>query len=325
MTYSKNACNRLVSVIIPTHNRPKLLRKAVLSVIKQSYRPIEIFIIDDCSDQIIELSLFHFELKDIDIQIHRNKRCKGVSASRNIGIKKSNGFYVSFLDDDDSWLPEKLESQIKSLEANKTSLIQGVYCQMIIEDENANEISRTNFPGSRKAIIDRIIYRDGNIPPQTLLVNKNIFDVIGYFNEKLPSFEDREWALRYLSNFDILLIDDYLVRYLEHTGQRLTTSSYSMLQGELLFTQIIKETLINASTKTWRKALGYRHTKLGNEYMLNDNYFLGLKSYLYAIYLYPFEFRALAGFLLGLGGAKLYKKIVALRMSRVRLTVNNNK
>ncbi len=118
--------NNLVSVIIPTYNRFKFLLNALRSVKEQTYKNIEIIIINDGSTQ-QEYYNFNFEnefgknIKIIHLDENSRKKYKCPSPgahARNIGIKNSNGYYLAFLDDDDFWLSQKLEIQIKEMKEN---------------------------------------------------------------------------------------------------------------------------------------------------------------------------------------------------------------
>src|SRR3990167_7894784 len=103
----------LVTVIIPTYNRFELLKKALVSVLNQSFEDFEVLIIDDCSqDQTSRIPEYS---ADSRIRYIKNDRNKGMSAVRNIGIRNSKGTYIAFLDDDDEWMPDKLEKQMSLL------------------------------------------------------------------------------------------------------------------------------------------------------------------------------------------------------------------
>ena len=106
-----------VSVIIPTHNRFKYLLNAIDSIKNQTYKNIEIIVINDASTQ---KQYYDHNWNNIQI-IHLNKSSKEIIGNpspgyvRNIGIEKATGKYIAFCDDDDIWLPEKLEYQIKAM------------------------------------------------------------------------------------------------------------------------------------------------------------------------------------------------------------------
>jgi len=310
---------QLVSVIIPTHNRPQLLMKAVKSVICQTYRPIEIIIIDDGSNEPVTSEWFKKVDKNVSICIKRNESGTGVAAARNVGIRSAKGEMIAFLDDDDRWMPAKLERQVEALNRHRSFYIRGVYCQMIFEDESGKEISRTCFPSMGHMVRRRMIYTDGNIPPPSVLVDRDALFNIGLFDESMPAFEDRHWALRFLTQYDMICVDEYLVRILEHTGSRLSSYAGSMLVGERAYTHFIQNYLKEQGVGDISKAMGYRYAKLANEYMLSGDTRSGMKTFLRSMAINPFEKRAYIGFILGLGGAQLYKRIMARRMLRVRL------
>ena len=112
---------------------------------------------------------------------------------------------------------------------------------------------------------------------------------------------------------------------MEYQGQRLTSNLKTMLKGEIAFTKFIEGFARDLGKIDYRKAVGYRYAKLGNEYFLSGHFSQGIKAYGHAIILNPFEFRAWAGFCLGLGGVAFYRKILALRMPRVRFAESNRK
>jgi glycosyltransferase involved in cell wall biosynthesis len=102
----------LVSVIIASYNRAPLLLNAIHSVKSQTYKRIEIIVVDDCSPiDIGQMVLAH----DPEVKVFRNPANKGAGYSRNVGIAHARGEIIAFLDDDDEWLPDKLEEQVSLL------------------------------------------------------------------------------------------------------------------------------------------------------------------------------------------------------------------
>ena len=97
----------IVSIIVPTHNRPELLSRAVSSLLNQSYKEIEIIVIDDGSSCDVSRVLSRFD--DERIKFHRNSTPLGACYARNIGISLSQGKFITFLDDDDEFLPSRIE------------------------------------------------------------------------------------------------------------------------------------------------------------------------------------------------------------------------
>ena len=104
-----------VSVIIPTYNRAKLIKRSILSVLNQTYQNFEIIVVDDGSADDTKSVVESFN--NPKIRYIRHDINKGQSAARNTGIKNAKGKYIAFQDSDDEWLPEKLEKQMSCFES----------------------------------------------------------------------------------------------------------------------------------------------------------------------------------------------------------------
>lgn len=134
----------LISVIIPTYNRGSLILGAVNSVLNQTYRNIELLVVDDCStdntSQILE------NLKDSRIKYIRLEKNSGACTARNKGIEYASGEFIAFNDSDDLWLPEKLERQLAFLKENNADI---VLCKMECKTPE-NEFIH-NFPNLDKS------------------------------------------------------------------------------------------------------------------------------------------------------------------------------
>ena len=125
----------LISVIIPFYNEENYFDECINSVLNQTYQNIEIIIVNDGSDQIYIDKLEKIKFKYPEKIRVFNKKNEGVSSARNLGIEKSKGEYIAFLDADDKWLPFKLEHQIKTIKDKNLDFIHGSYF-LINENEN---------------------------------------------------------------------------------------------------------------------------------------------------------------------------------------------
>lgn len=146
--------NDLVSIIIPIYNSANYLEDTLKSVVNQTYKNYEAILIDDGStDNSMEIA-YKFAKKNQKIKIIKAEH-KGVSNARNIGIKSANGRYLTFLDSDDIWLPNKLEEQLKFI---KTNNYEFVYCNYIYMSDNgekfSKEIKAGNMLNYKKALKD---------------------------------------------------------------------------------------------------------------------------------------------------------------------------
>jgi glycosyltransferase involved in cell wall biosynthesis len=114
-TFPCSNSNPLVSVIIPTHNRDQLVGRAVNSVLRQSYRKVEVIVVNDGSKDSTDEVLRQIDDGRIKVILLQGGR-RGASAARNRGIEAATGQYIAFLDDDDEWLPEKLSNQLNKID-----------------------------------------------------------------------------------------------------------------------------------------------------------------------------------------------------------------
>ena len=120
--------NSKVSVIIPMYNSEKYIEECIYSVINQTYKNLEIIIVDDCSkDSSVDIIN---GIKDERIKIVKLQENKGVSSARNKGIEVSTGRYIAFIDSDDIWVKDKIEKQIKFIEDNEYIFIYSNYAYL---------------------------------------------------------------------------------------------------------------------------------------------------------------------------------------------------
>ncbi|MEP0213205.1 MAG: glycosyltransferase family 2 protein, partial [Cellulophaga sp.] len=126
----------LVSIIIPTYNRQLTIRRAIDSVLSQSYSNIEIIVVDDCSNDKTYLIMENFKSDD-RVQYIRLDKNVGGGGARNLGIKASKGEYIAFQDSDDVWLEDKLVKQMNVFLKNKE--LDVVFCK--IKRISSNSIS----------------------------------------------------------------------------------------------------------------------------------------------------------------------------------------
>ncbi len=211
---SYNKAIEEISVIIPTYNRCDLLKRAINSVIKQTITPKEIIVVDNGStDQTYEMvsSLF----PEINYFIEKKR---GVSAARNKGILESKSKWIAFLDSDDTWKPTKLEKQMEFSIFNQDKY------RIIHTDENwyrnkkfLNQLKKHKKSGGN-------IFKNSLqlccISPSSVVLNKQIFEEYGLFDENLEVCEDYDMWIRITSKEEVGFLDSPLVsKYGGHSDQ----------------------------------------------------------------------------------------------------------
>ncbi len=161
----------LVSVIVPTYNRADLVRRAVDSILLQTHRNVEVLVIDDGStDQTLEV-LKEAQARDSRVQPLRNNSPKGCAGARNTGLQQARGEYIAFLDDDDEFLPEKIQTQVEFLQRHPQAgvVVSGAapaWCQALeagthwVELEFwPNKLFQSNRVLCRRAAMEGIAFR----------------------------------------------------------------------------------------------------------------------------------------------------------------------
>ena len=176
-----------ISVVIPTYNRKDELIRAVQSVLAQTFMPIEIIVVDDHSNFDVEdLLIDRFNNKLI--KVHVNPDNVGAAKSRNIGVKKSTGEYIAFLDSDDYWLEKKLEKQAKII-MNHLEL-DLIYTDQLLEN---NTMMLSSNKKLINADLSQALIAGWTAPnTSTLMMKKSSFLSIDGFDECLKSCQDHD-------------------------------------------------------------------------------------------------------------------------------------
>lgn len=131
---------QLVSVVMPVYNSARFLRQAIESVLSQTYRNIELIMVDDCStDESLQI-MREYEAADERVCIIVNETNHGVARTRNRGIQAAKGEYIALLDSDDVWKDVKIERQIQLLVENNADI---AYCSVDFIDEAGNKMGRS--------------------------------------------------------------------------------------------------------------------------------------------------------------------------------------
>lgn len=208
---SKDKHTPKVSVIIPTYNRASYLKEAIESVLAQTYKDFELIIVDDGSTDNTEEVVRSFDDERI---IYKKKQREGhPGKTRNVGLDLARGEYIAFLDDDDLWLPEKLEEQIKTM--IKHPGFKASYTLFSITGEG--EVRKIHTRPKQKIHQGTIfpdLIKDGRIVcTPSICIHKDVIKKVGKFAEipELRSGQDYDLWLRIAKEFEFLCIPKHLV------------------------------------------------------------------------------------------------------------------
>ena len=190
----------LVTAIIPTYNRSWAIMRALTSVMEQTYPALEIIVVDDGSTD-NTATLLQPYLEKITLLTQKNS---GVSAARNVGIRKSRGRFVAFLDSDDQWTPDKIACQVDFFQDHPGAMI----CQT--EEIWIRKGKRVNPKFKHKKPSGMIFEPSLElclVSPSAVMMRRDFFDIKGFFDENLPACEDYDLWLRTATNMPIYLVD----------------------------------------------------------------------------------------------------------------------
>lgn len=186
-----------ISVVIPTYNKAQSLKKAIESVLNQTYQNLEVIVIDDGSTDETKEVVKSF--KDPRI-IYFWKKNKGPASARNMGIKRAKGKYIAFLDSDDLWLKEKLEKQIDFMERNPETGLLGTGCYEVTDKGKA--IGKKIFPRKNK-VLQKDLIKYNPFIQSSIMTKREVFDKVGLYDEKFRESEDYELWLRLAEYYKI--------------------------------------------------------------------------------------------------------------------------
>ena len=206
-----------VSVILTTYNGATrgYLNSAIESVLNQTFKDYELIIVDDGSTDNTKSSCSKFLTRPNVSYLYKENG--GPASARNIGVKKSKGEFICFIDDDDLWNQNKLEKQVNFFRNQSDKKIGMIYTsiEFIYKNGKAKRIKFSNTNGNiyKELFLENIINATSSV-----MIKKNVFDKVGYFNENelIKGCEDYEMWIRIAKVFDIYSLNEVLVKYRLH-------------------------------------------------------------------------------------------------------------
>ncbi|GGL55938.1 glycosyltransferase family 2 protein [Halocalculus aciditolerans] len=207
----------LVSVVLPTHDRPELLRRAVETVTAQTYDRVELVVVDDRSERPAADVLAEVDTSGLEAVVcERHDRNRGGNAARNTGIRTAAGEFVAFLDDDDEWEPAKLERQVAAFEAGGPD-IGVVYTGSRYVHRDGERVLIDHVHGD---VTDALLAGANVAEFSALMVRASVIANAGLPEECLRSWQDREWLLRLSLHCSFEVVPEPLtIRHWDHSGR----------------------------------------------------------------------------------------------------------
>lgn len=192
METGANSSSPRISVIMPTYMTAHLIARALDSALGQTFRDLEIVVVNDGSPDTPELEkvLAPYRNRIVYIQ-QQNKRAAG---ARNTAIRSARGEYLAFLDSDDSWLPEHLAAQMRLFEQDPA--LDLVYCNGIVDTPDSSREFTEKCPSHGEATFEALVREDCHIAVSTVVVRKRALEKASLFDESLARCDDYDMWLR---------------------------------------------------------------------------------------------------------------------------------
>jgi glycosyltransferase involved in cell wall biosynthesis len=274
-----------VSAIITTYKRPlEILKRAYSSIKHQTYRNIEIIIVDDSPDTFKERFLIKEYFTAEGILYIQHSVNQGACAARNTGIEHATGDAIAFLDDDDEWTEQKIEKQVKCMKESNADLVY-TNRHYIINDDTGTKVVRRS-PGHRGKVFDRLMEENFIGSTSFPLIKKCVFSQVGNFDVELKASQDYDMWLRIAQEFNVDYIAEPVCVYHVHSGSGITNNTSNKIQGILSVLEKYKDYYSIHKDKYAKRRIA-----LVPNYLKNGNKELALKELIMAIKIAPLNLK----------------------------------
>lgn len=187
--------NPLVTVIIPAFNSSSTIKRAVSSVLAQTYYALEVIIVDDASSDFELLKEQVEQCKDERVLVLRHMENRNGSVARNTGMRQAKGAYIALLDADDEWMPEHVQSYIDFIRVRQLTGPFILYCRCEINGVSHRYTLPKRGMKKKETVSEYLFQNDGFICTCALFFSRELYNKYP-FNEKLVRHQDYDFVLR---------------------------------------------------------------------------------------------------------------------------------
>lgn len=299
----------LVSVVLPTYGRPELLTDAVESVLAQTYAPIELLVVDDCSPEPVEPVVTSSDAEagaddGRSIRVIRHEDNRGASAARNTGIENAAGTFVAFIDDDDVWAPTKIERQLAAFEGAPGVGLVCTGMRYLVDGEPAH-VLRPEIEGDPTR---RLLLGEPFGTFSTQMVRASVVESAGLLDERFPCWQDREWPIRLSRHCDVATVPEPLVDH-RTTGHEQITDDFETKRDVAfpLMVETFRPVAAEYGRRTARKFVATWAEEVAVSGLKSGDYGDARRFALRAIRTYPVSATAYLYLGLALGGRPVFE------------------
>ncbi|WP_419663486.1 glycosyl transferase, family II [Desulfosarcina variabilis str. Montpellier] len=291
----KKRLRPIVSVVVTCYNYGHFLAACLNSVLSQTFKEIEVIVVDDGSTDDSEQVAIPF-LKDERVRYIKQKN-GGQANAKNRGIREAKGEFIAFLDADDQWDKCKIEKQLPLFEDTSVGVVYSIHRFVDEAGQPVMRQKRRRTMKPRKGKVTQYLFIDNFIPFSSTVVRSDCFNRLGVFDESLAMGIDWDLWLRFSTRYLFDYVDEPLLIYrIGHSGQM----SKNVLKRQSCSDRIMdkfrraypKE--VNASTD--RKAMAFTYCNRG-EYFRHESLILSTSYYIKSLNIHPLWIPAYKGIL----------------------------
>lgn len=272
----------LVSVVIPTYRRSTMLIRAIESVLNQTYKNIELLLVNDNEpdDEFTQELYQKIKIYEKDNRFHlllQERHING-AAARNFGIKKARGEFIAFLDDDDWWEKDKIEKQLECIQ-NLDDSWGGVSCKFKLINKDGKIVAKS------LKYEDGYIYKDilkliTEVTTCSLLLKHDYLDEVGYFDENLKRSQDLQLLINFTYKYKLKELDSYLLN-IDISDDQNRLNGDKILEVKKEFFKSINFIMETLSSEEKKCIYSMHYFEIGYVYLKHGNIIKGLKYILY--------------------------------------------
>jgi glycosyltransferase involved in cell wall biosynthesis len=245
--------NKLITIILPTYNGGKYIKKAIESVLSQSFLDWELLIIDDGSSDNTQEIVQDFIYKNKRISYFKNEVNLGIQKSLNKGLKEAMGEYIARIDDDDEWTDKnKLKKQVEFLDNNPGYVLVGTGA--VVVNEDGKEIIRYLLPETDQEIRNRLLIKNCFIHSSVLFRKETVLKFNGYSEgEDVKYLEDYDLWFKLGTVGKLANLQEWSINFMMREGSTSSKNKIDQLRKNLL---LIKKYKSNYPNHSKAKILG---------------------------------------------------------------------
>jgi len=224
-----------ISVVIPTYNRSEILKRAINSIISQTFQEWELIVVDDCSTDNTFDVVNSFTVNDQRIKYHKLERNSGANAARNQGTKLAKADIISFLDSDDEMHPLNLQKQYEKFTSSSGLALCYVGVDYYSENTKVSEVHQRMRGSLEKYLFTNL--KGLGSSTSGFSIRKEVIEKIGGFDESMASQQDLDLLVRVARFHTIDFIDGCNTKMYLNSDNRISDNPQSVIKGEVQFLQ----------------------------------------------------------------------------------------